>query len=51
MYAFDETYCLRQLQNLLAIDSTTGQFRAAQEYLLSELARLGFACTVTHKAA
>ena len=32
MYPFDEAYCLEQFENLLAIDSTTGQFRQIQDY-------------------
>ena len=33
MYAFDENYCLEQFQKLLAIDSTTGQYREIQDYV------------------
>ena len=42
MYPFDEAYCLEQFQALLAIDSTTGQFRQIQDYLIGELDRLGY---------
>ena len=49
MYPFDTTYCLQQFQNLLAIDSTTGQFREVQDYLVSELEHLGFDYQITHK--
>jgi putative aminopeptidase FrvX len=47
--SFDSEYCLSQLQKLLSIDSTTGQFREIQNYLLSELARLGFPASVCRK--
>ena len=49
MNHFDEAYCLSQFQNLLAIDSTTGQFREIQDYMAAEIARLGFPVQVTHK--
>ncbi|MBQ1675074.1 MAG: M42 family metallopeptidase [Oscillospiraceae bacterium] len=49
MYPFDTTYCLQQFQNLLAIDSTTGQFREVQDYLVGELEHLGFDYQITHK--
>ncbi len=49
MVQFDEKYFLAQLQNLLNIDSTTGQFRAIQNYIEDELDRLGFSYTETHK--
>ena len=49
MYPFDEAYCLQQFENLLAIDSTTGQFRRIQDYLIAELDRLGCDRHVTHK--
>lgn len=49
MYALDETYCLEQFQKLLAIDSTTGQFREIQNYILSEIEAMGFPVTVSHK--
>lgn len=49
MYALDETYCLEQFQKLLAIDSTTGQFREIQNYILSESEAMGFPVTVSHK--
>ena len=40
---FDEGYFFEQLKALLDIDSTTGQFREIQNYLLRELERLGYA--------
>ena len=49
MYPFDTTYCLEQFKNLLAIDSTTGQFRQVQNYLIEELDRLGFDYQICHK--
>lgn len=49
MFALDEQYCMEQFRNLLHIDSTTGLFREVQEYLIGEIERLGFPCTVTHK--
>ena len=49
MYSFDEAYCLRQFENLLAIDSTTGQFREVQDYLVEELTRLGYDHHLCHK--
>ena len=49
MLAMDETYFLEQFQNLLNIDSTTGQFRQIQDYLLEEIGRLGFPVTACRK--
>ena len=49
MSSFDEKYCLDQFQKLLAIDSTTGQYREIQNYVCEEIARLGFPMEVTHK--
>ena len=49
MYAFDERYCIDQFQRLLAIDSTTGQFRQIQNYIEEELTRLGFPWEETRK--
>ena len=46
---FDEQYFFGQLKALLDIDSTTGQFREIQDYLLGELERLGFSYTVSRK--
>ncbi len=36
-------YMLAQLKNLLAIDSTTGQTKAIQDYLVGEITALGYA--------
>lgn len=49
MIHFDEQYTLDTFQKLLAIDSTTGQFREIQNWVISEIERLGFPYTVTHK--
>ena len=49
MSSFDEKYCLDQFQKLLAIDSTTGQYREIQNYVCEEIVRLGFPMEVTHK--
>ena len=49
MYPFDEAYCLQQFENLLAIDSTSGQFREIQNYLVEELDRLGYEHRLCHK--
>ena len=49
MYAFDEAYCLDQFQKLLAIDSTTGQYRKVQDYVKAEAEKLGYSCEETHK--
>lgn len=39
---FDERYFFECLKGLLDIDSTTGQFREIQDWLLLELNRLGY---------
>ena len=49
MLAMDEKYFFEQFENLLAIDSTTGQFRQIQNYLVEELGRLGYPVTACHK--
>ena len=49
MLNMDEVYFLEQFRNLLSIDSTTGQFREIQNYIISEIERLGFSYTVSHK--
>ena len=49
MFTLDEKYLMDQFKNLLNIDSTTGQFREIQNYLIGELDRLGFPITVLHK--
>lgn len=42
MYQFDETYCIDQFKNLLDIDSTTGQFKEIESYLVEECKNLGY---------
>lgn len=49
MYTLNEQYFMAQFKNLLDIDSTTGQFREIQDYLLSEIGRLGFPVLTPHK--
>lgn len=49
MNHFDEQYTIGTFQKLLAIDSTTGQFRKIQNWVISEIERLGFPYTITHK--
>ena len=46
---FDEAYTLDAFRRLLAIDSTTGQFRAVQDWTAEEIRRLGYEPSVTHK--
>ena len=42
MKDFDREYMLDQFEKLLAIDSTSGQFREMQDYIQAEMERLGF---------
>lgn len=49
MYALDEKYCLEQFQALLNIDSTTGQFREIQNYVIAQTEAMGYPVTVSHK--
>ena len=49
MKHFDENYTLKVFQDMLAIDSTTGQFRAAQDWMVQEIERLGYKAVTTHK--
>ena len=42
MNNFDEQYTIETFKKLLAIDSTTGQFREIQNWVISEIERLGF---------
>ena len=42
-------YMIEQLKNLLAIDSTTGQFAPMEAYLMEEASRLGYAPTQLEK--
>ena len=38
---FDEDYVMRAFQALLAIDSTTGQFRQVQDWIVGEIEQIG----------
>ena len=49
MYTLDEAYFLEEFKKLLSIDSTTGQFREIQDFLVSEITALGFPVSVSHK--
>lgn len=49
MNRFDETYCIEKFKELIAIDSTTGQFRQVQDWTAEEIRRLGYEPQVTHK--
>ena len=49
MKHFDEQYLIDTFSALLAIYSTTGQFRAVQDWTIDEVRRLGFEPQVTHK--
>ena len=49
MSCFDESYTLDTFQELLSVDSTTGQFRAIQEKTAELIRSLGFEPSFTHK--
>ena len=49
MYGFNEKRCLETFQKLLAVDSTTGQYRAIEEWTAKEITGLGFTPVKTHK--
>lgn len=49
MSFFDEAYTIDTFKAMLAIDSTTGQFREIQDWIISEVKRLGYEPQVTHK--
>ena len=49
MEFFDESYVLSAFRSLLAIDSTTGQFREVQNWTEEEVRRLGYTPETTHK--
>ena len=49
MSCFDESYTLDTFQELLSVDSTTGQFRAIQEKTAELIRFLGFEPSFTHK--
>ncbi|MBQ7655457.1 MAG: hypothetical protein IJS41_03005 [Clostridia bacterium] len=46
---FEQAYTLNAFQALLGIDSTTGQFREVQNWIVEEAKRLGYAPRETHK--
>ncbi len=46
---FDEAYCLKTFERLLAADSTTGQYEAVQQVCCDILDELGISYTLTHK--
>ena len=46
---FDEAYCMKQLEGLLSVDSTTGYFREIEDYMTGVLTAMGFPVTETHK--
>ncbi|MCR5297204.1 MAG: M42 family metallopeptidase [Clostridiales bacterium] len=49
MYSFDEKYCMDIFRELLAVDSTTGQYEMIQERTAEEIRRLGYEPQITHK--
>ncbi len=49
MRPFDESYCLKTFERLLAVDSTTGQYEEIQALVAAMLDELGVPCRVTHK--
>jgi len=46
---FNEKNFFQQFKNLLAIDSTTGQFREIQNYIVAETERMGYKYSLCHK--
>ncbi len=51
MKTFDRDYMLTQLQNLLAIDSTSGQYREIEAYVAAEMEKMGYTPGFSAKAA
>ncbi len=49
MSHFDEAYCLSVFQDLLKVDSTTGQFREIQDFTAGLVKDLGYEPVITHK--
>ena len=49
MKKMNETEFLREFQDLLAIDSTTGQFRKIHDYMVNKIKSLGYECIETRK--
>ena len=49
MLQFDKDYCIRTFQDLLKIDSTTGQVKEIQDHICAVLEEMGYPCEVTRK--
>ena len=49
MRKMDEGSFLREFQDLLKIDSTTGQFRKIHNYIVKKIKNLGYECVETRK--
>ena len=49
MRPFDESYCLKTFERLLAVDSTTGQYEEIQALIAAMLDKLGGPYRLTHK--
>lgn len=49
MAAFDQSYCLKSFERLLAVDSTTGQYEQAQALVCTMLDELEIPYRLTHK--
>lgn len=49
MKNFDESYCLKTFERLLAVDSTTGQYEEIQALVAAMLDELGVPYRATHK--
>ena len=49
MFHFDEAACLDYFRQMLAIDSTTGQFREIQDWTVRTIREMGYEPQVTHK--
>ena len=49
MAAFDQSYCLKSFERLLAVDSTTGQYEQAQVLVCTMLDELEIPYRLTHK--
>ena len=49
MYDMNQSYFMNQLEELLAIDSTTGDFRPIQNYVEEQMQEMGYDYYETHK--
>ena len=49
MLQFDENYCIDIFEQLLLVDSTTGQYEQIQDFLCMILNRMGYSCQITRK--